>query len=581
MRACHSFMRPIAACWRADGAGLRDAERHMVGVWRVARQFWKALNECFQESIGSWGPRANPASKEKVLCLFAVAAWNKSAKVARFRGDHAVRDAVPDADGQAAGDREEARLQQQLRHGSGAASEQMAPRPRLISPNAQAFFLALLLALSEVAFHTTRVAVWTWQPGLQPVVPQTAEFASAWQSTWPAASPSVMSKDSNQSGLALQDLNHFGRHGCAWSVRNGAGGAAGGGSGADEGSDGWGGAAAPLAFIFPASKAVLQDDVASAVQLQQALLLSAAMSAGMHVADVILLSLYKPGEAAGPISQPMAAAVEELWRPPPAQFATVVLDLSIMTEHGAVGDELIVQFDDVPSNTNVSVLTSVVAALFNKPDAELGLLHPNDAVANPAVVLSSLGDCVSFRAVPRDCVGGDCSEERPTHPGRRASTEQPAPVDRGGNKNPTQRFMCKAKVEQEGTGKAQGVWQKKYQTFLGRTEADVEQQRADWIDSFLRPKRRAAKTGDRFAPNELSRDRDVKRVATPACMAEPQGDQGPSSDQARAGPGRGHRAEAASCSQLEEPVRIEAMKANANWFEQAAARKVTRCLGIL
>ena len=68
MRACHSCMRPIAACSRADGAGLRDADRHMVGLWRVARQFWKALNECFQESIGCWGPRVNPASKEKVPC---------------------------------------------------------------------------------------------------------------------------------------------------------------------------------------------------------------------------------------------------------------------------------------------------------------------------------------------------------------------------------------------------------------------------------------------------------------------------------------------------------------------------------
>ena len=72
MRACHSCMRPIAACWWVDGAGLRDAERHMVGVWRVARQFWKALNECFQESIGSWGPRANPASKEKVTHASSV-----------------------------------------------------------------------------------------------------------------------------------------------------------------------------------------------------------------------------------------------------------------------------------------------------------------------------------------------------------------------------------------------------------------------------------------------------------------------------------------------------------------------------
>ena len=130
----------------------------------------------------------------------------------------------------------------------------MAPRPRLTSRNVQAFILALLLTLSEVAFHATRVATWTWQPELQPLVPRPAGFSSASQSTWPEASSSVIREDSNQSGLALPDLEQNGR---MWSSSNGAGGDAGGGSGADEGSDGWGGGAAPLAFIFPVSKAVL------------------------------------------------------------------------------------------------------------------------------------------------------------------------------------------------------------------------------------------------------------------------------------------------------------------------------------
>lgn len=202
MRACHSCMRPIAACWRADGAGLRDAERHMVGVWRLARQFWKALNKGFQESIGSWGPRANPASKEKVPCALIPSLGSSPATAWDLLGRLI-----------AAGDRGAGTAEQQhrLRHGSGTASDQMAPRPRMIPRIAQAFILALLLSLSEVAFHTSRVAVWAWQPGFQPVVPRSAGFASASQSTWPAASSSVISEDSNQSGLALPDLE---RDGC-------------------------------------------------------------------------------------------------------------------------------------------------------------------------------------------------------------------------------------------------------------------------------------------------------------------------------------------------------------------------------
>ena len=69
----------------------------MVGVWQLPRQFWKALNKGFQERIGSWGPRANPASKEKVPCVLIP--WE-----ARLRR--------PDLLGRliAAGDRGEARL---------------------------------------------------------------------------------------------------------------------------------------------------------------------------------------------------------------------------------------------------------------------------------------------------------------------------------------------------------------------------------------------------------------------------------------------------------------------------------------
>ena len=339
----------------------------------------------------------------------------------------------------------------ELGHGSRAAknSTRMGRRPwkLLISRNAQAFFLALLLAFSEFAFHTKRVAVWTWQPGLQTVAPAAASQEAGLITASPtpaAASTFAIFEDNNQSGWLTAWLSGPDDR-AQVSSNDGADGAAGGGGGGeDDGTDGWGGVAVPLAFAFPAGKAILQDDVASAVQLQCALLLSSALASGMQAADVMLLSLYTPGEAAGPLSVPLAAAVEEIWRPPPAAFVNVALDLSIMTELGADGDELILQLDNVPVNTTVSILTSAAAALLDKPDAELGLLNPNDSVVNPATVLSSLGEvdqCNCFRAVPRDIVGGDGDEERPTHSCRRVSTEQPAVVDRGSKQPAHKRFI--------------------------------------------------------------------------------------------------------------------------------------------
>jgi len=49
---------------------------------------------------------------------------------------------------------------------------------------------------------------------------------------------------------------------------------------------------------------------------------------------------------------------------------------------------------------------------------------------------------------------------------------------------------------------------------------------------------------------------------------------GPTTEQARAGPGRGHGSEPSAPSRLEEPVLIDQMKSQANWLDQAAARQV-------
>ena len=48
-------MRPIAACWRAGGAVLRDAERHMVGVTVLREAIFFVLFVCRSQPHGRRG----------------------------------------------------------------------------------------------------------------------------------------------------------------------------------------------------------------------------------------------------------------------------------------------------------------------------------------------------------------------------------------------------------------------------------------------------------------------------------------------------------------------------------------------
>jgi hypothetical protein len=174
-------------------------------------------------------------------------------------------------------------------------------------------------------------------------------------------------------------------------------------------------------------------------------------------------------------------------------------------------------------------------------------------------------------------------------PGRRRAEEQPAPKEYP-KRHVNHRWYCKALVEKEGTGKAKAsgkakvgtvgtFWKLETKEFTGPTRESVIEQREEWITSYLHPIRRGAKAGKRFAPTTERDDGHVKRAATPTSMAEVcghvgAGKSGPSSEQARPGPGRGHADEPGGFTRLEEPVRFENLKANANWLEQAAARQV-------
>ena len=257
-------------------------------------------------------------------------------------------------------------------------------------------------------------------------------------------------------------------------------------------------------------------------------------------------------------------------------FCAVTLNFSVLSPEAAL-----MQFDEVPFDTPVQSLVEASAALLGVAESDIGFLRDDNATINPLSVLSSLqvDGRIELRVVARDRVGGDAqfnadtaAASHPRHLGRRAAETQPDPVERPSRK-PIQRWYCKASVEQEGTGKASGRWSAKYQDFTGPTAANVILQRDEWIHAFLHPKPRGSKTGERFAPSQEQREERPKRQATPGNMGE-RGSTGPSSEQARAGPGRGYTSEPSAPSALEVPVRIEQKKANANWLEQAAERKV-------
>lgn len=244
-----------------------------------------------------------------------------------------------------------------------------------------------------------------------------------------------------------------------------------------------------------------------------------------------------------------------------------------------------VAFDDVPINETVGSVLGASAGLLNVSEGQIAFLRADDTSINPRTPLSSLvryGN-VELRVIPRDYVGGDRAEtsagasssdqppSHPRHPGRRC-VELLEPVEQP-NRDPNTRWKCMATVEQDRTGKGAGKSDAKtLGPFFGATPEEAVRDREETLREWLHPKPRAAATGKRFAPAVLTRE-SRPRTASPANLAEPKAPSHPTSEQARAGPGRGHKLEAASTSALEEPIRIEQMKAEANWFEQHAARQ--------
>ena len=268
-----------------------------------------------------------------------------------------------------------------------------------------------------------------------------------------------------------------------------------------------------------------------------------------------------------------------------AGSSTVSFNLSVLAPEASS-----FQVHDVPLNETVQTMYSCAAMMLGVTNTQICIQSANKTYVNPTTLLSSLlvdGE-VQLYVTPRDRVGGNHGEGStepesatdfaidppiyPPHAGRRRAEKQPDPTERPASR-PKERWYCKGSVEHNGSGKARvGTWHPQFQDFTGSSPADVLRQREEWIRDFLHPKPRAAKTGARFAPT-VHNERRSKRAATPSSMAEVRRS-GPTTEQARAGPGRGHVSEPSAPSRLEEPIRIEQMKANANWLDQATARQV-------
>jgi len=265
-----------------------------------------------------------------------------------------------------------------------------------------------------------------------------------------------------------------------------------------------------------------------------------------------------------------------------APTCSVSLDFTTLSLEAPV-----VRIEGVPINETAQTMVHAVASMMGVSPSEVGLLRAdNDSVVNPMTPLSSLltGSCAELNVIPRDRVGGNGIADNPEgdlddaadkpHPGRRRASVQPEPTEYQ-SQHPSKRWTCTAMGEQQGNGKNKAWRTVKSGLMTGPTRDDVIQRRERWLHEFTHPKHKAPPSGKRFAPTEQRGPREKRQVA-PSNMVEPQSYAGgPSSGQARAGPGRGHTMEVAGPSKLEEPIRIEQLKANANWFEQAAARKVS------
>ena len=167
----------------------------------------------------------------------------------------------------------------------------------------------------------------------------------------------------------------------------------------------------------------------------------------------------------------------------------------------------------------------------------------------------------------------------PAHPGRRMLPVQPAPSYYP-SQRVDQRWQAYAEWEELRTGKAarkdQWYSRKSRDRIKAATKEELLQRRAEFLRDQLHPEPRGAKTGKRFAPTEERTPGERKRAATPDSFAEPRhGLQGPSSSEARPGPGRGHRYEPARSlrEQIEETLPPADQLAKANWLQKIALKK--------
>jgi hypothetical protein len=287
-------------------------------------------------------------------------------------------------------------------------------------------------------------------------------------------------------------------------------------------------------------------------------------------------------DAHGWLVQVGPAGLERMLRP----TTTVVVTFPLSNTHMHVSD--------VPTDLSVAQVSAALAELLGVNGTQMALLSGNSTSINPSRQLASLvahGN-VSFQVIPRDRVGGDCApdaEEPPiTEPAaatsyprnqrRRRLDPQPEPREKMSNR-PNQRWISNVRLEEEGSGKAEGTWRERKAPadFTGPTKEDVIRQQEEYIISWLHPRPRGCNSGKRFEPTEPVRE-SKRRATTPVNMAEPKGTRGPSSEQARAGPGRGHWAEAAGSSN--EPVlarRVdEPETVGSNWLAHASAAKVCK-----
>ena len=339
-------------------------------------------------------------------------------------------------------------------------------------------------------------------------------------------------------------------------------------------------------------------------------LLYALLVCGLQPPESVIATVPTPSQlATDPFMSPQAHSkhlldhqVEQLLSFGPHGFdallasslpCNVTLDFTLLDP-----DAPYLELVSVPSSETVQSMMVATAAMVGISEVNVGLLYDEFHSPNPLTPLSALAVSgrVVLRVFPRDNVGGDRSDtsktpshpqhhdtfenpSHPRHPGRRRLDPQLDPVEypsrRAESNLPA--WYCKAMAEKERTGKAKGSWDPVFAEFWGASLEDVIRQRDMWLHKFEHPPRKAAPTGKRFAPT-VEREPRAKRGKAPANLAEEKGAFGPSSESARAGPGRGRTFEPAadskgSCSTLlEEPTAILAATST-NWLAQANQRK--------